>query len=143
MMIPLVSEAYAKGLKVNLEVNTNLGSQDVRINAFQSGSEIYAHNEFMNNGITLFDLQYPNRLIENGESFQICVVTITDNLQSCGNGYNSDEKKPENVRVDIISSSTPQPQQQPDQSQSQSQSSNNENNNNVYVCPPEARCYFN
>jgi len=55
----------------------------------------------MNNRITEFTLQYPDELIDVGH-FRICVIAQSDDLQSCGNGYNSEEKKPENVRVNLF-----------------------------------------
>ena len=42
-------------------------------------------------------LHYPRGIIETGP-FQIYVTLQYDNIKSCGNGYNSEEKRSETVR---------------------------------------------
>ena len=93
-------------------------------------------NGFINTGSNNLDLQYPDDLIENGESFRICV---TGQVESCADGYNSEAKKPERATVNLYGNfpaPAPQQQQQQDDQQSQSQSQSSTNNNNVYNCPP-------
>jgi len=139
-MGPLMLSAYAKGLTVHLAINTNLQSQTARIETFQFGTMIAVNNnEHINPGTTNIDLQYSDGFIEDGASIQICVTAQSDNIRSCGNGYNSQEKKPEYVSVDLYGS-IPQPQlqqepQQGGQSQSQSQSLGP-----IYICPSEGEC---
>jgi hypothetical protein len=95
---------HAKGLKVFLTVNTNLGSQPANIETYQHGNKVYSHGWSIGAGTTT--------------------------LRSCGTGYNSEANKPEYVSVSLFGSTQPPQQlQQQGPSQSQSQSSNNENNN--------------
>jgi hypothetical protein len=118
---------HAKGLKVFLTVNTNVGSQPANIETYQHGNKVYSHGWSIGAGTTT--LEYPDDLIETG-SYEICITAQYDNLRSCGTGYNSEANKPEYVSVSLFGSTQPPQQlQQQGPSQSQSQSSNNENNN--------------
>ena len=92
---------YAKGLKVFLTIDTNQRSQDVRIETYQHGDQIDTRTGFINTGITELTLQYTEGLVETGD-FRICVTALSDNLYACGNGYNSKEKKPEYVSVNLF-----------------------------------------
>jgi len=139
----IVNDALAhkqgKGLRVHLTVDTNHVGQEASVGTYQYGRNVDERYNYVNNGITEITLNYQKGQIENGE-FQIC-VRLNDGQQECGNGYNSEGKQPESVRVSIFSNGSPQPN---DQSQSQSQSSNNENTNNnalsqsqettIYIC---------
>ena len=90
-------------MKVFLTVDTNQRSQDVRIETFQHGNRIDTCNGFINTGITEITLQYPEGLIETGD-FRIYVTVLSDNLYAYGNGYNSEEKKPEYVSINLFRS---------------------------------------
>lgn len=108
-MILFMQPAHAKGLKVDLTVVTNLVSQSVSIHTYQFGGLVYTHDSSIYNGITNINLQYPDDLIKTG-NFQICIVAA---IQACGNNYNSEEKRPENVFVNLFGTNSPQPVQQP------------------------------
>jgi hypothetical protein len=126
--------ATSKGLKLYLTVDTDLLGQDIRIDTEQHGRWVYGHDGFVNTGLNEYTLEYPRDLIENGE-FQICVTTQNDDWYNCGEGYNSREKKPERVFVNLITGQTTSPDTQSQtESQSQSQSQT------VIVCPANARC---
>lgn len=136
----VLQEVQAKGLKVYLTVDTNLPSQNLRMETYQFRNVVYSHEGFMNNGITDFTLQYPDELIDVGD-FRICMIAQSDNSQSCGNGYNSEEKKPENVRVNLFSSNERQsPSSSSSSSASSSSSSSSSSDTTVIVCPPEETC---
>ena len=56
----VLQEVQAKGLKVYLTVDTNLPSQNLRMETYQFRNVVYSHEGFMNNVITDFTLQYPD-----------------------------------------------------------------------------------
>jgi hypothetical protein len=55
----------------------------------------------MNSGLNEYTLEYPSGLIDAGY-FRICVTTESDDWYNCGEGYNSREKKPESVFVNLV-----------------------------------------
>jgi hypothetical protein len=117
-----VLQASSSGLKLYLTVDTNLRSQDIRIDTEQYGRHLYTHDGFMNIGLNEYTLNYPRNLIENGD-FRVCVTTQSvDDWYNCENGYNSEAKKPENVFVNLVVEERNAPMFNVDsQSQSQSQ----------------------
>ena len=125
-------QASSKGLKLYLTVNTNLPNQDIGIDTYQYGNRIYSHSGFINTGTNEITLNYPRDLVDNGP-FRICIGTWNDG-QACGDGYNSEEKKPEGVYVSLYVFAPPP--EDTDQSQSQSQ----DQQQTVIVCPANARC---
>jgi hypothetical protein len=59
-----------------------------------------SQHQWINQGVTQITLQYDDGLIHTGE-FRIC-VEIYDGIESSGgNGYNSEEKKPEYISVNV------------------------------------------
>jgi hypothetical protein len=96
-------------------------------------------------------LQYPSGLIDTGE-FRICVRANNYDESACDTGYNSEDKRPENVFISLFvddvrnapnvgSDSQAQSQSQDnEQSQSQSQSQINEQTTTIINCPPDSRC---
>jgi hypothetical protein len=94
-----IQNIFAKGLKLYLTIDTNLANQPIRIDTNQYGQTVYSHSGSMNPGRNEITLQYPNHLVDNGP-FEICVGTW-NNGQSCGNGNNGEEKKPESVFVSL------------------------------------------
>jgi len=116
----------SKGLKVYLDVESNQRPQEACITTYQFG-RIAADCTyyFINQGHTSTTLTYESGQIQNGE-FKVC-VRLNDGLENCGNGYNGEAKKPENVSVNLQRSFTPVDNTV--DPQSQSQSSSNENNN--------------
>ena len=146
-----VSNAYAgeKGLKLYLTVDTNIRNQDIGIETYQHGRNIYSHDGFMNAGLNEYTLNYPNGFIDIGQ-FQICIQT--NDGRFCGDGFNSEEKRPENVFINANEGRNfgSVPQQQ-DDSQGQSQASNQEQLTSqsqsqtqgdtiIYNCPANSRC---
>jgi hypothetical protein len=142
---------YAKGLKVFLTIDTNQRSQDVRIETYQHGNQINTRTGFTNTGITELTLQYAEGLIETGD-FRICVTALSDNLYACGNGYNSEEKKPEYVSVNLFrslvyadedansnsassSSSSSNSDSESNSASTSSASIENTNENIIVICP--------
>lgn len=140
---------YAKGLKVFLTINTNQRSQDVRIETYQHGNQIDTRTGFINTGITELTLQYTEGLIETGD-FRICVTALSDNLYACRNGYNSEEKKPEYVSVNLFrslvyadedtnsnsaSSSSSSSDSESNSASTSSASIENRNENIIVICP--------
>ncbi len=69
----------------------------------------------MNTGRNEYTLQYPSQLVENGD-FEICIQTWNGD-HSCGNGYNSEEKRPEDVFVILYGQVRNSPNIQDEQSQ--------------------------
>jgi hypothetical protein len=140
LMATIIPNVFAsgKGLRVFLDVNTNLAAQDVKIITTQFDQRIQTHDGYMNNGYTQFELEYNKGMIQNGK-FNICVHAPDAGIQECINGYNSEAKKPEYLSVNLDGSNMPQPQ---DQSQSQSSNSENTNDNalnqsqetTIYIC---------
>ena len=132
----LLGNAYAKGLKVYLSVNSNQFLGETNINTFQFGGQIYTHSGFINQGSTQLTLQYPDDLVQQG-NFRICIQGY------CGEGYNSPEKKPESVFISIGGSSSNNGNNYNDnsvqQSPSQSQSQSLNNDNTIIFCAQE-RC---
>jgi hypothetical protein len=126
------TEVFGKGLKVYLTVNSDLSSQSANIVTWQGASEKYSHNDFINTGSTQLTLEYPDGLINTGE-FRLCVTA--GSYSNCSLGYNSEEKKPEYITVDLYAprSIVPQTHEQQGQSQSQSQSSDN----TIIICNRE------
>jgi hypothetical protein len=144
VIVPTINEAYAKGLKVYLTVDSNQAAQDASVGTYQYGDRVSEEIHYINNGITEITLQYREGAIENGD-FQICVAI--HGLQRCATGHDSEEKKPEHVRVSLQTGDpTPIPAGGGGNDQAQSQSSKNENNNNnenslsqsqattIYIC---------
>ena len=141
---------YAKGLKVFLTIDTNQRSQDVRIETYQHGDQIDTRTGFINTGITELTLQYTEGLVETGD-FRICVTALSDNLYACGNGYNSKEKKPEYVSVNLFrnlvyadedtssnsasSSSSSSSDSESNSASTSSSSIENTNENIIVICP--------
>jgi len=71
--------------------------------------------------------------------FRIC-VSVSNGVQGCSQGYNSEEKKPETVNVNIHNDLTylaPEPQQEQQFGQSQSQSQSDDDT--IIICN-EPRC---
>lgn len=142
----ILQPVQAKGLKVFLTIDTNQRNQDASIETYQHGNQIDTRTGFINTGITELTLQYPEALVETGD-FRIC-VRLYDGVEGCGIGYNSPEKKPEYVSVNIQRQQVLIDESNSGQSQSQSQSQSNENNNadsnsntnTVIVCPPNEKC---
>ena len=133
-----VVAVHAKGLKLYLTVDTNIPTENVGIGTYQHGNKIYDHSGYINPGTNEITLQYPNDLVDNGP-FQICVATW-HNGQSCGDGYNGEEKKPETVFISLYGS---EQRNSPNvESQDQSQSQNQDNNQEVTVinCPADSEC---
>lgn len=144
-----VLQASSKGLKLYLTVDTNLRSQDIGIETYQHGDNIYGHNGFMSTGSNEYTLNYPSGRVDTGQ-FEICINT--NDGRFCGNGYNSEESRPESVFINAQEGTNfgSVPQQQ-DDSQSQSQASNQEQETSqsqsqtqgdtiIYNCPANARC---
>lgn len=134
-------QASSKGLNLHLTVDTNLESQDIAIITKQpSQNEIYRHDGFLHTGRNEYELQYPNNIIGSGP-FVICIDVGFEWLY-CGDGYNAEEKRPENAYIkaveyglnEKIREEEQQEQQEEEQSQSQSQ------DQTVIVCPANARC---
>ena len=94
--------ATSKGLKVDLEVASDYGPQNAEVDTFQDGRFISTHDQFIDQGSWVYGLQYEKGDINNGQ-FEVCVFLTSDQIEGCGNGYNSEEKKPENVFVDLTS----------------------------------------
>jgi hypothetical protein len=126
--------AGGKGLKVNLFINNVLTTQNAVIETWQDGRFVQSDTwniQYTNVGGLL---NYPRGAIESGP-FQICVTLQYDNIQSCGNGYNSEEKRPETVSISFSSAPSPAPDTNGGgsaQSQSQSQT--------TIICPANAKC---
>ena len=93
--------ASSKGLKLYLTIDTDLPSQDITIDTEQFGQLVYGHDGLMNTGINEYTLEYPSGLVENGD-FRICVTTVNNDWYNCADGYNSKEKKPEHVFVNLV-----------------------------------------
>ncbi len=128
--VPLATDVFGsggKGLKAFLTVNTNLAGQPVEIYTSQFGENVEIHDSYMDNGYTEFELLYDRGMVINGE-FKICVYAVNADIEECTYGYDSEEKRPEYVAVDLFGSNMP-PSQPVQQDQAQSQSSSNENNN--------------
>ena len=147
--ISMINLAFAtsKGLKVDLEVASDYGSQNAQVDTFQDDRFISTHDQFIDQGSWIYGLQYEKGDINNGP-FEVCVFLISDQIESCGNGYNSEEKKPENVFVDLTSGSVPtalEPPTENNAASAASSSSDNENTNasqsqTVVVCPAGEKC---
>jgi len=141
-----VLQASSKGLKLYLAVNTNLRSQDIGIETYQNGRNIYDHDGFMNTGSNEYTLNYPNGLIDTGQ-FEVCINT--NDGRFCGDGYNSEERRPESVFInaqegrnfgsvpDDSQSQSQASSQEQETSQSQSQS---QGGTTIINCPANARC---
>ena len=138
---PTALQASSKGLNLHLTVDTNLESQDIAIITQQpSQNEIYRHDGFLHTGRNEYTLQYPNNVVDSGP-FVICIDVGFEWLY-CGDGYNAEEKRPENAYINAaeyglneeIRVEEQQEQQEEEQSQSQSQQQT------VIVCPANARC---
>lgn len=130
-----------KGLKVFLTVNSNYERDHAGIGTFQFGNTIEQGAGWINNGVTTMTVKYDKGEVQTGD-FQIC-IRLTNGIQSCGSGYNSESKEPTHVTVNLYRDVEPQPSNNGnDQSQSQSSSNNNENNNalsqsqetTIYIC---------
>jgi hypothetical protein len=140
-----VLQASSSGLKLYLTVDTNLRSQDIRIDTEQYGTWIHSDLGFLTPGLNEYTLQYPRGLIENGD-FRICVTVLGDDWYKCGNGYNSSEKKPEHLFISLgernapIFDPTRSQSQGENQEQSQSQSQSNDQSVVIYNCPPDSKC---
>ena len=96
--------ATSKGLKVDLEVASDYGSQNAEVDTFQDDRFISTHDQFIDQGSWVYRLQYENGDINNGQ-FEVCVFLTSDQIESCGSGYNGEEKEPESVFVDLTSAS--------------------------------------
>src|SRR5919106_706438 len=95
---PTASQASSKGLNLHLIVDTNLESQDIAIITQQpSQNEIYRHDGFLHTGRNEYTLQYPNNVVDSGP-FVICIDVGFEWLY-CGDGYNAEEKRPENAYI--------------------------------------------
>jgi hypothetical protein len=136
--------ASSKGFNLHLTVDTNLKRQDIGIITQQYGNETYSHNGFLHTGRNEYTLQYPNNVVDSGP-FVIC-IDIGFEWLYCGDGYNAEEKRPENAYIKAIEyglnekirEEEQQEQQEEEQSQSQSQSQSQDQT--VIVCPANARC---
>lgn len=143
-------QASSTGLKLYLTVDTNLRNQDIEIETYQRGDNIYGHNGFMITGSNEYTLNYPNGLIDTG-SFQVCINT--NDGRFCGDGNNSEQKQPENVFInayegrnfgsvpetDVSTSQSQASSQEVEQETSQSQSQSG-GDTIIYNCPANARC---
>jgi hypothetical protein len=99
---PLQSaEAGGKGLRVFLNVDTNLPSQDAEIDTFQYGRFLDTQDMYVSNGYYEYELSYPSGLIDEGP-FEVCVYLVYDDIEECGSGYNGEEKEPESVYVNML-----------------------------------------
>ena len=125
--------ASSKGLKLYLTVDTNL-NDDVRINTYQYGDRVFAHDAVIHSGSNEVTLQYPSGLIDT-EEFRICVRSNNYDESTCGTGYNSEAKQPEHVFINLfvkenrnspnIDVDIQEQSQSQDNEQSHSQSQNN------------------
>jgi len=131
----LLTPVYAggKGLKVSLFINNVLTTQNAVVETWQEGRFIQSDTWYIQYTNSEGVLAYPGGVIETGP-FQICVTLQYDNVQSCGNGYNSEEKRPETVSISFSSAPAPDNAGGSDQNQRQSQ------DRTVIVCPANARC---
>lgn len=146
LMATTTNDVFAKGLKVYLTVDSNQRSQEGTIRTYQYDQVVDTRFDWIPQGTTQLTLNYQEKQVENGE-FQIC-ITLEDSVSGCGNGYDSEEKKPEHVTVNIHSPHVLLGNE--GDSQSQSQSSNNENDNNnalsqsqetkIIICTAEKGC---
>jgi hypothetical protein len=146
-MATTTNDVFAKGLKVYLTVDSNQRSQQGTIQTSQYGRVVDTRFDWIPQGTTQLTLNYQESQIDNGE-FQIC-ISLEDIVSGCGNGYDSEEKKPEHVTVSMHSSHVLLGELNGN-SQSQSQNSNNENNNNnalsqsqetkIIICTTEKGC---
>jgi hypothetical protein len=123
------NDGGGKGLRVFLTVNTNLQPQNAKIETYQFDNWVQVNQAYLNGGTTQIELNYQKEAIQNNNEFGICVTAESSNLRSCGYGYDSSEKKPEYVTVDLYGDHGQQSFSEPSQSQAQSSSNNNENNN--------------
>ena len=143
-------QASSKGLKLYLTVDTNL-NDDVRINTYQHGDNVFTHDAVIHSGSNEVTLLYPSSLIDTGE-FRICVRSNNYDESTCNIGYNSEAKQPEHVyinlfveenrnlpNVDVDDSQAQSQSQGNEQSQSQSQNNNQEQTTTIINCPP-SRC---
>ena len=132
--VPLIPVyAGGKGLNVNLFINNVLTAQNAVIETWQDNRFLQSDTWYIQYTNSEGVLHYPSEVIETGP-FQVCVTLQYDNIQSCGNGYNSEEKRPETVSISFSSAPAPAPDSNgggSDQSQSQSQ------DQTVIVCPPK------
>jgi hypothetical protein len=145
-MATTTNYVFAKGLKVYLTVDSNQRSQEGTIRTYQYDRVVNTRLDWIEQGITQLTLNYQEDQIDNGE-FQIC-VKLWDGLEGCDNGYDGQEKKPENVYVNIHRMNVPVENEGNAQSQSQSSNNQNENNNaqsqsqetKIIICTAEAGC---
>ena len=136
----IVMDVYAgsKGLKVNLSIDSDRFVGSTQIRTYQFGNEVYDHTAVIERGYSDRTLSYPSGVVETG-NFRICIEG------SCGNGYNSPDKKPEYVDIHISGTEPNEVGSEgQDYSQAQSSSNTNENNNantqsqsqttQIYIC---------
>jgi hypothetical protein len=136
ILLPALVYAGGKGLKVSLFINNVHTTQNAVIETWQNGRFLQSDTWYIQYTNSEGLLTYPRGVIETGP-FQICITLQYDNVQSCGNGYNSEEGRPEAVSISFSSTPAPGPDNNrdgSDQSQSQSQ------DQTVIVCPPNSRC---
>jgi hypothetical protein len=130
IVISDVKASKGKGLKVYLTVNSDFPSQQASIGTYQSGDNVDERYGFVNLGTTEITLNYQMGQVENGP-FQIC-IRLNDEVQECGKGFDSEEKKPEYVIVNLHGGDpTPMPSKGNSQAQSSSNNNNNENENSL------------
>jgi hypothetical protein len=100
LLLPTALQASSKGLNLHLIVDTNLESQDTTIITQQYRNEIYTHDGFLHTGRNEYTLQYPNNIVDSGP-FVICIDVGFEWLY-CGDGYNTEEKRPENAYIKAV-----------------------------------------
>lgn len=139
-----VLQASSTGLKLHLAVDTNLRSQDIGIETYQDGRNIYDHDGFMNTGSNEYTLNYPNGLVNIGQ-FEICINT--NDGRFCGDGFNSQESRPESVFINAQEGrnfgSVPEQEDSQDQAQVQDQDqsqSQSQGGTTIINCPQNAEC---
>jgi hypothetical protein len=99
-MMAVYGSEGGKGLKVYLTIDSNQRSQDAFVTTYQYGDIVSSGpNIFVNQGTSEETLTYQSGQVDEGE-FRIC-VRLNDGVEGCGNGYNSPEKKPEYVNINI------------------------------------------
>jgi hypothetical protein len=89
-----------------------VNDQESKVKFFDaSGSELIPMNASGGNGNILeYVATFPNVIVNSGDEYKACVLTVKDMNLKCGTGHNSPANRPEFIDINLDETSTIEPE---------------------------------